>query len=163
MKLDQRYARVRKCLEQVHEGSRPSAGTEETASSSSYDFALDGSALNCVLACIKLAIQPLDLAVQGYPDRRYDLQTSVLKDIGVRMIRLPLEDDAIALNQELFDLRSKQPDHGREPIIERPRRMIEIDDKSIEHPDDVGCSVPALSGDPAIGREQPLRHSCRGH
>src|SRR5262249_29893463 len=123
----------------------------------------DGPRTQGVLACVELTIEPLDLVVQRYPDRRYDLQTSVFKDIGVRMLRLPLEDDAVAFNQKLFDLRPKQHDHGREPIIERPRRMIEIDGKSVEHADDVGCSVPCFSGDPAIGREQPLRHPCRSH
>src|SRR5262249_35769619 len=162
MKLDQRYARLRKCFEQIEKACTLRQGRKKRHYHPpslilrwTIPLPCDGPRTQVVLACVELTIEPLDLVVQRYPDRRYDFQTSVFKDIGVRMLRLPLEDDAVAFNQKLFDLRPKQHDHGREPIIERPRRMIEIDDKSVEHADDVGCSVPGFSGDPAIGREQP--------
>src|SRR6516162_149599 len=137
MKLDQRYACVRKCLEQVQEVRALRQGRKKRHYHPPYsDFALDHSAKlrwpadAGVLACVELTIQPLDLVVQRYPDRRYDLQTSVFKDLSIRMLRLPLEDDAVAFNQKLFDLRPKQHDHGREPIIGMLDRFV-ID---LDHP-----------------------------
>src|SRR5438552_15252540 len=69
----------------------------------------------------------------------------------------PRHDVLVAQSQQLQDLRTKEPKHRAEPLVERLGRTDISDLKAVEHAADIAGRIPGFSGNPAIGCKEPNR------